>query len=441
MKLQEHLDSFAQRPNLRLALKSFSYFFSEKVTRVLVGFILQTWLARHLGPENMGIYSYVADFVGIFIPIILFGFDDILVKDLVRTDEPGKIIGTVFYFRLALSAVTWIGLCVSIWIIRREAPEIVIYTILYGLLLFVRSFDTFLAYFHAKYLIRSLVRGRQTAYAIVSLARGFGLWMKFGIVYFMINTFLQNVLEKAFIYWELRKAAKFELKFDLTYLKSNIPHALPIAITSFFVYAETRMGTFFISRYGTLEDVGVFGVGRGLIDLWEFIPMTICLTVFPIVIKMKDTKPEIYDSKLRKLYGGLFYLALCFAFGVAFSSPYIVKHLYGPAFQETAKVMSFGAFLTILTYLNLARVKWYILENRTSVWMKLCILSFILNFAFQFYFTKEFILIGPYISALISQLISNSLMCLFSRSVREDLGHVLSGVFLPFNLLFAKGDK
>lgn len=432
------LKLFSDRPNFRRAFQGFSYFFSEKMIRIVVGFILQTWLARYLGPEQMGKYSFVADFTAIFIPFVLFGLDDFAVRDLLKTDDPGKVLGTIFYFRLSLGVIAWSMLAIAIYFARKESPEIVWLTVAYGSLVVFRSFDTFTVYFHSHYLIKPLIKGRQIVFCLFSAARAGGLMIQVGLNYFLFNTWIQMIFEKIIPFFQLRSMKKMRFTFDQDYLKSLIPIALPIALTGFFSYGETRLGTFFLNKYNTLDTVGEFSVGRGLLDLWEFIPISICLTVFPVIVSSKSNDIANYQAKLRKLYGGLFYLGAAFAISVTLSSSWVINILYGARYDQTDKVLSCGSWFALITYLNLARVKWYILEGKTQAWLALSAVNFILNVILQFYFTPGYGIIGPYLASISSHLIGNVALALFNKSIREDLKNVFHGILLPLTYLMKR---
>ena len=422
-------------------MKSFAYFFSEKVTRIVVGFVLLTWLARHLGPEKMGIYSYVEDFVKVFIPIVLFGLDDILVKELIREEDKNKVMSTVLTFRLVLSVVVWVGLSIAIYIIRREASDVILLTVLYGTLVLFRTLDTFFAYFYANLLIRPLIIGRQIAFLLASVLRAAGLWAGMGLAFFLFNNYLQIILERFFVILELRKVFKPKFHFDKQYLISLLPLCLPIALTSFFTLAEAKMGTFFINKFHELNDVGQYGVGRGLLDLWEFFPATLCMTVFPIIVNSKATDPAIYHSKLKKLYSGLFYFGVVFALMLSVSAPMVIKILYGARYEQTVQVLIYGSILSIITFVNLARLKWYILENDTLSWLLICFTTLIFNISFQFYFTPKYGVIGPYFASISAQFAGNILVLMLRKNTRKDLGIVLQGILYPVMYFIGKQDE
>ncbi len=117
------------------------------------------------------------------------------------------------------------------------------------------------------------------------------------------------------------------------------------------------------------------------------------------------------------------------------SSSWVINVLYGSRYDQTAAVLAYGSWFAIVTYLNLARVKWYILEGKTLIWLTLCGFNFVLNVIFQFYFTPKHGIVGPYISSISAHVVGNVALALFNKSIREDLKNVFLGIWIPFEYL------
>lgn len=61
-----------------------SWLFGEKILRIIVGLFVGIWVARYLGPERFGLFSYAQSFVGLFSAIATLGLDGIVVRELVK---------------------------------------------------------------------------------------------------------------------------------------------------------------------------------------------------------------------------------------------------------------------------------------------------------------------------------------------------------------------
>jgi len=62
--------------------KNTSWLFGEKILRMVVGLFVGIWVARYLGPEQFGLFSYAQSFVGLFTAIATLGLDGIVVRKL-----------------------------------------------------------------------------------------------------------------------------------------------------------------------------------------------------------------------------------------------------------------------------------------------------------------------------------------------------------------------
>ena len=81
--------------------KNTSWLFAEKIIRMMVGLFIGIWVARYLGPEQFGLFSYAVSFVGLFTAISTMGLDTILVRELVKNESNRDILlGTAFRLKL-----------------------------------------------------------------------------------------------------------------------------------------------------------------------------------------------------------------------------------------------------------------------------------------------------------------------------------------------------
>ncbi|MEM5807336.1 MAG: oligosaccharide flippase family protein [Candidatus Aenigmatarchaeota archaeon] len=63
-----------------------SWFFAEKVLRMIVGLFVGVWVLRFLGTKKFGLLGYAKSFVGLFSAIATLGLDGIVVRELVKDE-------------------------------------------------------------------------------------------------------------------------------------------------------------------------------------------------------------------------------------------------------------------------------------------------------------------------------------------------------------------
>ena len=57
---------FLAHKNFMKYFKNTSWLFGEKILRMIVALFVGVWVARYLGPEKFGLFSYAQSFVALF---------------------------------------------------------------------------------------------------------------------------------------------------------------------------------------------------------------------------------------------------------------------------------------------------------------------------------------------------------------------------------------
>ena len=80
--LTSKIQNLRQHSGFMKYFKNTSWLFGEKILRMVVGLFVGIWVARYLGPEQFGLFSYAQSFVGLFTAIATLGLDGIVVRKL-----------------------------------------------------------------------------------------------------------------------------------------------------------------------------------------------------------------------------------------------------------------------------------------------------------------------------------------------------------------------
>ena len=65
-------------------LKNISWLCAEKICRVFGALVVGIWLARYLGPDDFGVFNYALAYISFFMLFVNFGFDQIVVREIVK---------------------------------------------------------------------------------------------------------------------------------------------------------------------------------------------------------------------------------------------------------------------------------------------------------------------------------------------------------------------
>ncbi|MBE3679308.1 oligosaccharide flippase family protein [Vibrio parahaemolyticus] len=84
MKLVEKINDLKNNTSVMKYLRNTSWLLIDNALKLIVGLFIGAWVARHLGPEEFGIYSYAISFVAMFGGVATLGLDSIVVRELVK---------------------------------------------------------------------------------------------------------------------------------------------------------------------------------------------------------------------------------------------------------------------------------------------------------------------------------------------------------------------
>ena len=78
---------------IKIQLANISWMAGEKLFRMLIGLFIGIWVARYLGPQEFGLLSYSLSFFGVFLVFSSLGMDEIVVRNLVKSDKDFRSFG------------------------------------------------------------------------------------------------------------------------------------------------------------------------------------------------------------------------------------------------------------------------------------------------------------------------------------------------------------
>ncbi len=334
---------FLMSDQIQLAVKGIGYQFFDKLIKVVGGFFIYAWMVRYLGPEDMGVFTFVRDFIGIFVLIVTFGMNEVLVNHLVicRDDKKkiGEVLGTVFVFRFVLAIISW--LLVSLVIpFFSTSTKIQFLTAVSAWLLLGFAFQTFISFYFSRVKIKDITIASQAAWILANVLKVVGIFLRMEVLYFIFCYNIQTVMDKVICFFQFVIKFDYKLRFNFQLLKEMIIPALPMAITAFLVFFETRTGTFFVNYFLGTKEVGYYGAALSLTGVATFFPVSIISTIYPMILKKIEANNfEKMDYHLVSLYSITWIISLSFALIFYYFADVFVLFLFLYLTYATQKVV------------------------------------------------------------------------------------------------------
>lgn len=421
---------------LRRYLANMSWRFLEQMLRIVAALFVGIYVARYLGPENFGTYSYVIAFVSLFSVLPRLGLDDIVVRDLVhRPEQQNLILGTAFFLKLVASFAT-IALLLLVLGFSANSWQVKGYMLIIAAGLVFQSADVIDFYFQAKVLAKYTALCRITQLALSSLVKLYLIYLRADLFWFvLVVLFDQITLTSAQLYsFYQQRVGRFWQQWDLSLAAAMLRSAWPLVIAGISVVIYMKIDQVLITSMLGVREAGLYSAAVRLSEVFYIIPGVVVASVLPSIVYAKKTDSGLYYRRLRNLSVLMSWLAIAIAMTMSVLAPWVVNLLYGEAFAESATVLAVHVWASVFIFFGYASNVYFTLENRTSRTLYRTVIGAVASVLLNYILIPRFGIVGAAVTTVLSQFTVNYLCDFFDPSVRDQLFAKTKTILLPLSI-------
>ena len=425
--------------------KNTSWLFGERVLRMVVGLFVGIWVARYLGPEQFGIFSYAQSFVGLFTVIATLGLDGIVVRELVKDENrKDELIGTAFWLKLFGALVVLIVLAVAVYFTSNDSYTNSLVFIVASATIF-QSFNVVDMYFQSKVLSKYIVYANVISLFISSIVKIALILNEAPLIAFAwVILFDSFILASGFIYFYLKNRrhseqpnrysvfdteSSFAWKFNKSTAFSLLKDSWPLILSGIVISIYMKIDQVMIKEMMNAEAVGQYAAAVRLSEAWYFIPMVIASSLFPAIINAKKQSEELYYARLQKLYSLMVWLAIAIALPMTFLSDWVVHFLYGEQYNQAGSVLMIHIWAGVFVFLGVASGKWLLSENLQIFSTVNTSIGAIVNIWLNYILIPKIGVSGAAWATLISYFVAAYLCLLFFKKTRINFANLSKSLF------------
>jgi len=391
--------------------KNTSWLFAEKILRMVVGLFVGIWVARYLGPEQFGLFSYAQSFVGLFTAIATLGIDGIVVRELVKDESRrDELIGTAFWLKVMGALGVLVILAIAINFTSNDQYTNILIFIIASATIF-QSFNVIDFYFQSKVLSKYVVYANILSLFISSLVKITLILNEAPLIAFAwVVLFDSFVLACGFIYFYIKNNSTFKiqhLKFNKSTAVDLLRNSWPLILSGISIGFGMRVDQIFLKEMISAYEVGIYTAGVRLAEPLAFIPMVISQSIFPKLIQMNELK-DIKQFIL--LFRAIFYLLFGLAIIIMLLSNVIISILFGNSFSASSHTLAILIFSIPLTYMNILTSKLLLIKGLQHIIMHRQLILVIINIILNLLLIPHYGAIGAAIATVLSDLIVGLLL-------------------------------
>jgi PST family polysaccharide transporter len=399
------------RQELQRALVNIHWLLLQTAFDVLVGITVGIWVARHLGPERYGTFSYAVALAALIAPFATLGLGAIVVRNLVRDEAAALVtLGTATFLR-AIGGVALIALTLATVIsIRPGDRQMWLFCAIAAAGQAIKNLGAVELWFQAKVQAKYLTLARVGTAILTStinvasilaggsllvfvLAHGIQLALP-TLALLVLYTLTTGVRPSA---WSVRRDVARELLSD----------SWPLIFAALMSMIYMKIDQIMLGEMVGDEAVGIYAAAVRLSEAFYLLPSLVVVSVFPSLVKAREISRQLYLERFQRLYDAFVWLAIVWGAVMQLCSALLVDLLYGAAFAEAAPVLAAHVWSGVFWYSGSAGHRYLIAENQTRVTLAMTTLGALTNVALNAVLIPRLGALGAAYATLLSFAVSH----------------------------------
>lgn len=289
----------------------------DKVFNMGVGFFITVFVARHLGPEDFGLFSYVVSITAMFSAAGHMGLGGLVVREIVNNpDERGVILGTTLGLRFIGMTIGYCMLMIYAMYYEGFLSQHFLLLSIAGLSLFINSFEVIDFWFQAFVKARYSTISRLSGLFFGSLLKIVFLISGVSVLFFVISNVIQALfvaLVFIFIYLIKEDLSIREWRFSSIKAKELFGQGWVIYLGTLLSVIYLKVDQVMLRWLDGSESVGIYALAAQLSEAWYFVPAAIVTSVFPKLIKIRSEDENEFKRRFQQLLDLLLLAAIAIA--------------------------------------------------------------------------------------------------------------------------------
>lgn len=327
---------------------------SSQVIARLIGLLYFVFLARSLGVEAFGIYTFTLAFLYNFIPIADFGIERLVLKDISKEPTKASLYFSQLLIPRVLLAVIAIFIALLAGIILHQSFNQIIYFLVFGLSLIP---------YNLTYLITAIQNAKEKMkYSAIANIAIIGVTSVLGVIFVLLGLsllwiflayFLGNlIVALVFLIFSPKFGLNLKIKIDLEFWKEVIKKSWVFAVIIILAVFYLRLSVIMVGLLMSAYDVGLYGAVFKFIESSLLIPQALALVLFPVTARLFEGDKNKLLSLYRNGILSLLVLVLPFTLVFIFLSRLLIEVIYGKEYLLSAPVLSVLGISLIFFFLN-----------------------------------------------------------------------------------------
>lgn len=391
---------------IKTIVKNSSYVMIGNIVAGILTLGINIYIARYLGKDVFGDYSFVIAFISFFIILANLGIDTIVTREISTNKKLAeKYINSALTLKLMLSAVSIALACVIVTFLPYTQSVKLGVIVASTTLILYASIATISGYFQSRLEMIYVAVSNIIAKLVFALLIFFVATTNGGFIKLIIASMIGLLLQVIFLCIILKKRINVKLCFDMDFNKKLLIQSIPLALAGVFVSLYYRIDVLMLSLMKDTTAVGFYSAAYNLTEAPTLISVGFMISMFPLMSQyFKNSKNKLKKSyELSVRY--MLIIALPLAVGTTLLSAEIIQKIYGNEYMPSAIALTILIWSTLFVFINIINGNILIAIKKQKIISIITGAALVFNILINFWLIPIYGFIGASLATVVTELI------------------------------------
>lgn len=411
----------ATKGHIRKAMDSAGWLVVERVTTLLLNFLVGILVARYLAPESFGALNYAIALVGLLSALPYLGLAGTVVHQLVlERDRQEEIMGTVLWSKAAAGLLALLlANLISLLAVSDGETRLLIFLVSLSLLFDASSGIRLI--FEARVNVRHLALATSFAGIATAIARVVAVAMQAPLWVFAAMVAVQSALTAAGYFLLYRQIVDkgMHLPFRWERARQLLATSWPLIIATGAAAIYLRIDQIMLGEMLGMASVGTYAAAARLSEVWYVLPTAIGTAIFPRLVELRASDRAKYEQRIKQSLRYQFWLSLLIAVPVTLVAPLLIVTLYGEAYREAGLILAIHVWACPAVFMGKTIEKWFIAEDLLKFLIGRQLMAAAVNVGLNLVLIPAYGGAGAAVATVISYTLAYYLSCFTSKRTAQ----------------------
>lgn len=422
-------------------IKNLSWIFVGNIVHAILQFSLNIYVARILSTSDYGLINYVASLIAFFISVGTLGFNGVITQKFAEYEEnAGEYLGSAILARILFSLFSVISLQIIVHISEPDNKLLHIIVLCQSLTVVFSSFDLIMYWFRYKSQANVIAILRLAAFMFSAIWRVAALTVQKSVTFYVLGTSSEIVLFSVFMLWAYIKYSPYKFTYSVKTIKKLFVVSYPFISSAILVTIYGQTDKIMLKSMLDSSSVAYYSVSLTLAGAISIIPAALIEGFRPDIMSFKIKDEQMYQKRLRQLYGIVFWLCTAYCLFITIFAKPIILLLYGEKYLPAVPALAIIVWYTSFSYFGAINNMYLVAEKKTKWVQVITLFGAVINIILNAVLIPILGILGASVASLITQVVSNFGIQSLIPQLRGNFKLIIEGILLK-NCFKALGYK